>query len=180
MAMTGTTRTIFDKGMLAPVEITGPRIGFGTSEREESLAWAEIEIYRLPDEGGYMVHRSGCSVIYHSKDTRCTTRERVPKGKPASADDLPDDAVPCDKCRPPEPEYLPEGDGVVRFEFPRHTFDECKTPDQVVERLTVIRHRDGTRSVQYSQPVLDAIEEAANNDRAFERFRPSVVMFGNE
>lgn len=178
MTMTGTTRTIWDKGMLAPVEITGPRIGFGTSERDESVSWAEIEIYKL--SGGYMVHRAGMSLIYHTRDTRCTTRERVQKGKPASVDDLPDEAVPCEQCRPAQPEYLPEGEGVIRFEFPRHTFEECKAADQVVERLTVIRHRDGTRTVQYSQPVLDAIEEAANSDPAFEKFRPSVVMFGKD
>jgi hypothetical protein len=157
---------IQDKGMRSPVEIRGWLIGFGTSERDDSLAWASIEIYRL-EAGGYMTHRIGYSLLYHSAGTTCMTRGREQKGDPATVDDLPDEAAPCPRCRPPRPQDL-DDDDPIRFEFPRHTFDACDTAERTVEALTVIRHRDGTPpSVRYSQPVRDALAEAAQNDPAF-------------
>jgi hypothetical protein len=167
MPEAGTVR-IEDKGMLRPVDIHGTRIGFGTSRRPDSMAWAEIEIYKLHD-GGYMTHRAGYSLTYHTADTRCLTRDGDQRGDEATVDDLPDDAEPCQRCRPESPEYLPDK-AVVRFEFPRHTFDNCEDPGQVVERLTVIHHRDHGRSVRYSKPVRDALREAARADPAFRRF----------
>jgi hypothetical protein len=166
MAEAGTV-LITDKGMLKPVEIHGRRIGFGTSRREDSLAWAEIEIYKLND-GGYMTHRAGYSLTYHTADTKCMTRNGDQKGEPATVDDLPDEAEPCQRCRPEQPEYL-ANDAEIRFEFPRHTFDNCEDPGQVEERLTVIHHRDHGTSVRYSKPVRDAIAEARRNDTAFRR-----------
>jgi len=161
------TVLIADKGMIKPVEINGVRIGHGTSRRPDSLAWAEIEIYKLRD-GGYMTHRIGMSLTYHTAGTRCVTRDGDQRGDVATIDDLPDDAEPCLRCRPEPPEYLPER-AVIRYEFPRHTFDNCATPEEVVERLTVIHHRDHGRSVRYSKPVRDALREAALNDPAFSR-----------
>ncbi len=169
--------TIFDKGMRSKVEITGTLIGHGSSRREGSPAWAEVEIWRL-DGGGYLVHRTGWSLVYHTRDTSCETRDRRQRGDPAGVADLPDDAEPCPKCRPEYPEDLPDGDGVIRFEFPRHSFDGCDTPEQVAEKLTVIRHRDKTRSVQFSQPVNDCLEECARNDAGFAKFLPGPVRFG--
>jgi hypothetical protein len=158
---------IEDKGMPRPVDVHGRRIGFGTSKRPDSLAWAEIEIYKLAD-GGYLTHRVGYSLTYHTADTNCLVRGGDQKGDPAGIDDLPDDAEPCDICRPPDPEDLPD-DAVIRYEFPRHTFDNCETPDDVVERLTVIRHRDHSKSVRFSGPVKEALKDAAENDPAFRR-----------
>lgn len=154
---------IFDKGMLSPVEIRGERIGFGTSEREDSLKWAEIEIYRL-DEGGYMTHRLGYSLVYHRADTWERTAAGGQPGNPATVDDLPDEASPCKVCRPVPPQALGD-DEEIRYEFPRHTFDSCKTAAQVIERLTVIRSRDGDPpSVRFSGPVQSALREAAERD----------------
>jgi hypothetical protein len=169
--------TIFDKGMRQPVEITGPRIGHGSSRRDGSPAWAEVEVWRL-DGGGYLVHRIGCSLVYHRPDTGCVTRDGRQRGDPAGVDDLPDDAVPCPVCRPEDPEYLPDGEATVRYEYPRHAFDGCDAPEQVAEKLTVIRHRDKTRSVQFSQPVNDCLEECAANDPGFAKFLPGPVRFG--
>lgn len=166
MPDTGTV-TIADKGMIKPVEIHGARIGHGSSRRPDSLAWAEIEIYKL-DDGGYMTHRAGYSLTYHTKNTRCMTRDNDQRGEPATVDDLPDDAEPCLRCRPEPPEYLPDA-AEIRYEFPRHTFDSCATPEMVEEALTVIHHRDHGRSVRYSKPVRDALREAQRNDPAFMR-----------
>jgi hypothetical protein len=72
------------------------------------------------------------------------------------------------KCKPEAPEHLPAG-AAIRFEFPRHTFDGCATPEDVEQNLTVIHHRDHTMSVRYSKPVRDALREAALHDREFAR-----------
>lgn len=163
--MPDATVRIFDKGMRKPVEFAGHRIGHGSSFRPDSAAWAEIEVYKR-DDGGYMTHRVGYSLVYHRADTRCTTARGDQKGEPATVDDLPDDALPCQRCQPEAPEYLPKA-AAIRFEFPRHTFDSCDTPEMVEEKLTVIHHRDGNRSVRYSYPVRDALREAVLNDPAF-------------
>jgi hypothetical protein len=159
------TVLIADKGMPKPVEIHGKRIGFGTSRRPDSLAWAEIEIYKLHD-GGYMTHRAGYSLTYHTADTRCLTRSNDQKGDTATVDDLPDDAEPCLRCQPEPPDYLGDKQA-IRFEFPRHTFDSCDDASQVVDKLTVIHDRQHGRSVRYSKPVRDALRDAAANDPAF-------------
>jgi hypothetical protein len=172
-----TTTTIFDRGMRSPVEITGDRIGHGSSRRSGSPAWAEVEVYKLADSG-YLVHRTGVSLVYHTPGTACTTRDERQRGEPAGVDDLPDDAEPCPKCRPPYPRELPDGPATVRYEFPRHAFDGCDTPERVAEKLTVIRHRDKTQSVQFSQPVNDCLEECARNDAGFAKFLPGPVRFG--
>lgn len=173
-----TTVRIYDKGMRSPVVITGSRIGHGTSRRQGSPAWAEVEVWKLDGGEGYLVHRTGCSLVYHRTDTECETRDHRQRGDVAGVDDLPDDAEPCPKCRPPYPEALPDGPSTIRYEFPRHAFDGCDTPEQVAEKLTVIRHRDKTRSVQFSQPVNDCLTECAANDPGFEKFVPGAVRFG--
>jgi hypothetical protein len=166
---------IEDKGMRSPVEITGWKIGFGTSERDESLAWADIEIYRLA-AGGYLTHRIGYSLVYHTAETHCMTREHKQKGDPATVDDLPDEAVPCPRCTPAPPQLL-DDDEPIRFEFPRHTFDSCDTAAKAVEALTVIRRRDGSPpSVRYSGPVKDALAEAAQNDEAFMKIAATAIQ----
>lgn len=158
---------IADAGMRAPVEVHGVLIGRGTSRRDDSLAWAEIEVYRLHD-GGYLAHRAGYSLVYHTKATRCTTRSGDQRGELIKARDLPEDAQPCVRCRPEPPDYLPD-DAEVRWETPRHTFDNCNDPEQVEERLTVIRHPDRSKSVRYSGPVREALRQAARTDPAFRK-----------
>jgi hypothetical protein len=161
---------IFDKGMAQPVTVPGVLIGKGSSRRDDSLAWAEIEIYKLED-GSYRTHRVGYSLTYHLADTRCTVRSGAQKGDPATVDDLPDDAEPCTVCRPPEPRDLGD-DEPVRYEFPRHSFDGCADPAQVIEKLTVFRDRKHQQSVRFSGPVMAALREAARNDPAFQLETP--------
>lgn len=122
--------------------------------------WVTFELYHLAD-GGWLVHRTGLSDVYHRADTRCQTRTGRASGDPASVDDLPDDAVPCQRCRPPVPEQLQGTSGEIRYEFPRHTWDECPTPWIVKEKLTTIKSRDGSVSVVTSDPVAELLRSAA-------------------
>jgi hypothetical protein len=122
--------------------------------------WVEFELYALAD-GSWLIHRIGKSNIYHRADTLCTTRTGRQSGEPAGVDDLPDEAMPCPRCHPPFPEDLPEGAGTVRYEYPRHTWDECPTPELVREKLTTIRSRDGSVTTYLSDPVADLLRQAA-------------------
>jgi hypothetical protein len=173
---------IKDSGMRAAVTIYGRRIGFGTSRNEEDpVKWAEIEIYACED-GTFTVHRAGYSNVYHTADTRCLTREGRQRGRPARLDDLPDDAVPCTVCAPPYPDELGDDDE-IRYEVPRHTFAQCENQVNCLDKLTVIRHRDGSRTVQVSRPVRDALREAAQHDPGFRRIweeldEPAPQAFG--
>jgi hypothetical protein len=169
--MTEAPVRIEDKGMARAVEIKGRRVGYGTSQRLDSLAWAEIEIYKL-DGGGYQTHRVGRSLTYHRSDTQCVTASGRQRGSEATVDDLPDDAEPCAVCKPRYPTELGDSEA-IRFEFPRHTFDGCPDADDVVEKLTVIHNRDHTTSVRFSQPVQAALHEAVLND---EDFRPTGMQ----
>lgn len=132
----------------------------GTRDR-----WVEFELYLLSN-GSWLVHRAGCSNVYHRADTRCTTRNGRQSGDPATVDDLPDAAVPCPRCKPPGPESLRD-DEPVRYEFPRHTWDECPTAQIVREKLTTIRSRDGSVSTVTSDPVDKLLRSAASYHREF-------------
>lgn len=127
---------------------------------EKRSRWVSMELYAL-DDGTWLAHRTGWSVVYHRRDTTCATRGGRKSGEPAGVDDLPDDAVPCPVCQPPAPRNLPYGAGTVRFEFPRHSWDACPTPELVKLRLTTVRSRDGTVSEFMSEPVSELLRNAA-------------------
>ena len=128
---------------------TEPVTTFGPGHEDR---WVEFRLYAL-DNGQWLIHRAGMSNVYHKIDTRCVTRTGRQSGDPAGVDDLPDDAMPCLVCRPEDPEYLPGGPGTVRFERPRHTWDECPTAFLVKAKLTTVRSRDGSVSTFTSDPV---------------------------
>ena len=136
---------------------TEPVTTFGPGHEDR---WVEFELYAL-DNGQWLIHRAGMSNVYHRIDTRCVTRFGREVGHPAGVDDLPDDAVPCLTCRPEDPDYLPDGPDTVRFEFPRHTWDECPTPYLVKLKLTTSRSKDGSVSTFTSNPVDQLLRGAA-------------------
>jgi hypothetical protein len=133
------------------------------------LRWSEFRLYKTPD--GWLVHRTGCSRVYHRADTTCRGASgRVP-GSPATYRDLPDNAEPCWKCNPPDPDVLGE-DEQIRFEAPRHTVDECATPADVVQTLTVFRQRgidrdQGKWTTKVSEPVAELLEIARGRSPEF-------------
>lgn len=133
--------------------------------------WFEAELYALADRS-WLIHRIAFSNVYHRTDTKCTRRTGKQSGDPASVDQLPDEAMPCPQCQPPFPEDLPEGEGTVRFEFPRHTWNECPTPELVYDTLTTIRSRDGTVTHRLSDPVADLLTRAGE---AYPEFIPLIA-----
>jgi hypothetical protein len=130
------------------------------------LRWAEFEIWKLAG-GDWLVHRTGRSRIYHRADTPCDTQTGRKPGQPGTVDDLPDDAVPCRYCRPPDPLDLAD-DEQIRIETPRHTVNRCATAADAVDALTRYRDRiSGQRKVEMSEPVAELLELAAAKEPAF-------------
>lgn len=134
--------------------------------------WMEMRLYRL-DSGGYLLHRLGCSVVYHAASGPCSF-----KGEKAFVDALPDDAVRCEDaplpqgpvCVPPWPQDLAD-DEAVQLEQIRHTIDQGPDPYAIVERAsTANHHKEGVRSVGISQPVKELIRKAAACDEGFAAF----------
>jgi hypothetical protein len=163
-------------------EIDGERIAFVSTRRGPQdrfpprPKWGENAIYRLAS-GKYLLHRAGYSVIYHTSPTSCRTTTGSPSGDKATVADLPDDAVPCEQCAPPYPDELAD-DEEIRYEYPRHSFDECETPAQVSARLTSMRRHSGVRSRTLSEPARELLEQAMENDPEFGDAPRSVSRYG--
>jgi hypothetical protein len=155
-----------DRGKLKPpVEFTGELIA-ETRSASSDRRWVELKLYAL-EGGGYLVHRAGMSNVYHRAGTTCTTASGLQQGTPGTVEDLPDDALPCERCEPPWPEDLGDNEQ-IRYETTRHTIDRVDTPAEVVEKLTVYRNRrTGRREMRFSEPVQDLLAKAVANDPGF-------------
>jgi hypothetical protein len=128
--------------------------------------WVELEIFRH-DGGGFMLHRTGRSRIYHREPTTtCITESGEQSGSVCTVDELPDDAHPCETCKPLPPFELGDAEK-VRFEFPRHTFDRCQSGTEVVKRLTTMNPRGKSRTTWVSQPASELIRLAAEASSEF-------------
>jgi len=171
--MKGSPMAVLVDGREIAGELACPPVSTELDENDRKRdRWVTFELYRL-DNGGWLAHRVGESRVYHTLNTRCVTKTGRPSGDPAAIGQLPDDAVPCPRCRPDYPENLPDTDGpVARFEFARHTWDECPTAYLVKEKLTTIRSRDGTTSTVTSDPVGKLLRGAARN---YPEFIPLVT-----
>lgn len=140
------------------------------SKTDKWPRWIEFRIWKLDGGQGYAFYRAGKSVLYHTADTRCYRGRGMQAGKPATVDDLPDDAAPCSVCQPPEPAELGD-DEPIRFETDRITLNMHATPRGVIEDATTV---PGTASgsggrVFVSAPVADLLAQAATRDPAFAR-----------
>lgn len=133
-----------------------------TTENDDKTRWVEFRLYRRND-GGYVVHRTGKSLIYHKLDTTCQTRGGSLRGYPARASSLPTDAEPCDWCNPPWPEDLAP-DTQVRFEEDRDTITRVRTAGEVVHSLT---WDAAAQKERWSRPVMDLVKAAAEVDEEF-------------
>lgn len=127
-------QTIRIRDELRFVEFSGKRLAEVTSERDDSIRWTEIRLFRVYDHPSvrYVLQTIGRSVVYHRHDGSCrqgtTLTAAVLKSR------IRDDTVPCDACAPPEPEDMP-ADAVVRAEGDIIKLYRCGSPQQVVDTL---------------------------------------------
>jgi hypothetical protein len=142
----------FDK-VLADFE--GELVAEVTSDDGERARWIEITLYRI-DNGGWAVHRSSRSVLYHRIDTSCRTPKQARPGVRSTAARLLGDAEPCAKCRPSERDAM-DPDAQVRIEIPRDNVHLLDNAQQMVNDLTMDR-RTGTP--YWSQPVVELLVQA--------------------
>lgn len=132
--------------------------------KTSGLRWVAIDLYRVED-GGWLVHRMGCSSVYHAEPTPCRTGSDRTPGVVGTVDDLPDEAEPCEHCTPPPPLDLDDHQA-VRFEETRHTVTRYETAREVIHGLTHFRDR-GRPVVRMSAPVADLMRQAASKDQEF-------------
>jgi hypothetical protein len=138
----------------------------GDAGGEKLPRWPEFRIWRLA-AGGYMAQRLGCSIVYHTAGTSCTTKFGKQRGSPATVEDLPDDADPCEFCNPPWPEDLGD-DERVRFEFPRSQIRRFRNAPQVIKFFTTWKDPDtGDLITRVTKPVMALLETAAAADAEF-------------
>jgi hypothetical protein len=135
-----------------------------TTWTEDKPRWVEFRLYRRED-GGFVVHREGVSMVYHGMDAAgCVIRDGTPKGFLCLVRELPGDAEPCeDEPDLPWPEDMPP-DAQVRKEEPRHTVSHCATPAEVADSLT---WDPRTQRRVWTAPVTRLLTEAAKADPAF-------------
>lgn len=158
-----------------PLEVHGENIASVSTRNPRYLGgplpdrWNTLALYELAESGQWLLYRQGLSVIYHRGDTSCTTRAGQQSGEPATVDDLPDDAEPCPRCRPPAPEMLAD-DEPVRYETPRISVNQAATPAGIVERLESTWSRDtGTavRVIKLSKPAAELVRLACQRSPRF-------------
>lgn len=140
-------------------------------DRPASVRWNTLAVYDLTGSGRWLVHRVGWSDVYHRADTSCTTYRGDQSGHPATVEDLPDTAVPCEKCQPPYPQDLADGEP-IRYEFARHGFVVADNANGVVGELIERNVRDaGTRrqSTKLSAPAEELIRECVSHSERFRR-----------
>jgi hypothetical protein len=174
----------FDDRLLGPVEITGTLVGQvntrdgapGQKLEAERLRWAKSTVVRL-EAGTYVLITEAFSIIYHrnenpvcrnrndsfSGDTG-TTREMT--AELALLDFALEDAEPCYRCHPAEPDSLAP-DTKIRYEFPRRKVYQCESGQQVAERLMMSRTYGGAVSSFLPAPARDLLEQCRNNDPGF-------------
>jgi hypothetical protein len=140
---------------------------------DDKARWVEFRLYRK-DEGGFVVHRTGKSLIYHKANTRCAIRSGDQPGQPTPVQDLPEDAEPCERCKPPWADQLP-GAFIVRFEGDRNTITHVKTAAEAVRVLTW----DARAQMEiWSEPVSRLLMAAAGADDEFAKvpMNPTIKL----
>jgi hypothetical protein len=171
-------------------EITGEQIAHVSTEygdpdqasNDRRPRWGVNTVWKL-DNGQYALYRASMSVIYHTEGTSC--RVAGPRGSgtgsqsgsPCLARDMPDNAEPCERCRPPWPEDL-NPTTKVRYEFPRQSVEICEEPGLVIERMTKYRKHSGQSVSGASGPARELLAQCRANDPDFADARPPMTRIG--
>lgn len=143
----------------------GSPVHYSTREPGK-VRWVEMTVYEHHD-GGYVLHRLGKSLVFHAHDRETQARrgrcKKVPTWKELSFRQLPDDAVPCRDCLPPD--ELEEGvASYYWFEQDRPMLDRCLEPASLITVLT--ERRPGSRVEYLSEPAQEILALAAKADEA--------------
>lgn len=142
---------------LQELEFYGEHLGHASTERDSSVRWTEIDIYRT-DGGNYVVVRLGQSLVYHTLESGCTTSGYKVKG-----DLIHEESEPCEKCNPGVPEdsdFNPEE--VFIHEKMMSSAEVVENASKVTDALsTYDKHR---KMMRISSVANEALHQAASKD----------------
>lgn len=135
-------------------EFDGWLLAFATTESPDFPRWTTMDLYETTD-GDFVVYTVGHSVVYHDPGGSCNS------GVLTEVADLPEDAEPCPKCRPPR-----DPQNSVNLEAPLRQLHECDTPAAV--RKAVCRYDRNTQTYIASRPAQRLLSDAAAKNPAFD------------
>lgn len=142
------------------VAFTGVKLASVSSEREDSLRWTEIDIYRS-DAGRFILNRVGVSVVAHTIDC-----DQVQGKKRHGIDRLeldetpPKHREPCSACNPDILALLHTDPASLTFEEDRSWAAICDDAHSMIEALYTTRQ--GVRAL--SSLASSALADAASQD----------------
>jgi hypothetical protein len=137
------------------LQFNGKLLGKSSSWRRGSNRWIEFELYKT-ENGSYVLSRVGISVIYHGAACHLVKRYGLQE---VSVDELRDDVVPCDDCRP---SFAAE---VVFPEKNRYWAQVSEDPNAVLEALYKYDNGGARYLTHVAQRLL---EDASNLDKGIE------------
>lgn len=146
--------TVFDR--LVEIEFEGTRLGSASTERDDSLRWTEIHIYRT-EAGNYVIQRLGRSVVYHVTGKPCS------RGQEVLGELIPNSSEPCETCNPRVPEDFDfDASEMFVHEVTLSSADVVEDPADVHEKLSTFDKDRGVKRV--SRVASRAIQDAAAKD----------------
>ncbi|WP_072687281.1 hypothetical protein [Rhodococcus marinonascens] len=127
------------------VAFTGTQLGHITSERQGSLRWTELSIYRT-QSNLFVAHRVGVSCVAHRVDCAVVKDKILPSIVDMRSDEFAvEDRQPCQVCRPDIAAELDEDPDSIRGETDRHWAGICNDGVSLINALHTMRH--GVRSL---------------------------------
>lgn len=139
------------------LEFEGDLLSLASTERDDSVRWTEIKIYKTQG-GNYVVQTLGVSVVYHAEGSKCTK-----KGKEMEGFKLPLDSEPCTRCNP---DNSPGHDDHTVFIMERNLSSAkvVEDPKRIQEAMT--SYDNGRKMYDLSPVAKEALNSAAAKDPA--------------
>lgn len=142
------------------VEFQGELLSRVSTEVPSLPRWTTMELYRMTDgTNRYVLSIVGYSVVYHVSDGFCDSGVSIP------ITELPSDAEPCVKCKPPFYGEDRTATGTVNMEENYYQVAVCDSAAAVRTRLEMRKHGEPPA---LSRPALRLLKIAAHTDSAFD------------
>jgi hypothetical protein len=138
------------------LQFNGALLGKSSSHRRGSTRWIEFELYRT-ESGSYVLSRIGVSLVFHGAACPLVKRYGLQE---LSADQLHQDALPCEDCYPTEDAEL------VFPEKYRYWAQVSEDPSAVLDAL--YKYDDG--GARYLTNVAQRLlEDASEQDQKIDK-----------
>lgn len=142
------------------IRFDGQLLATSTSWEPGADRWVEFALYRTLS-GNYVLSRIGRSVLYHLPECEVSQRNHLDD---SLRSDLPDEAIPCDRCRP----HLVTNFPAVCLERQRFWGQVCDSADAVVASLERLDASGARYMTNVSQRLVEAASELDHDiDQAY-------------